>query len=97
MNYKLFITSLPFIFLSGKDLVEFLEILFTNCIEKNKLYESIIDWNTTLLFQSCFNGSIPERDQIKIVNALELVEEHYGNIHDPEKILFSSMNKIKFN
>lgn len=97
MNYKLFIASLPFIFLNSSELVEFLEVLFTHSAAKDKLYESIIDWNTTLLFQSCFADNLSENDQIKIVNALEILEEHYGSIYDQEKILFSSVNKIKFN
>lgn len=97
MKYKLFIAALPFMFVSGKDLLNFLDVVFTNSIAKDKLYESIISWNTTLLFQSCFTGKISENEQVKIVNALELLEEHYGSIYDPEKILFSSINKIKFN
>jgi len=97
MKFKLFIAALPFMFLSGKDFLNFLDVIFTSSIAKDKLYESIIGWNTTLLFQSCFSENISESEQIKIVNALELLEEHYGNIYDPEKVLFSSVNKSKFN
>ena len=97
MKHKLYIAHLPFMFLNSQDLLNFLETIFTNCIEKNKLYAAIIEWNTTLLFNSCFTESIPEEEQIKIVNALEILEENYGSIYDLEKVLFTSVNKIKFN
>jgi len=97
MRHKLYIANLPFMFLNSQDLLNFLDTIFTNCIAKDKLYGSIIEWNTTLLFQSCFTESIPEGEQIKIVNALEILEENYSSIYDLEKVLFTSVNKIKFN
>ena len=97
MNFKLYIANLPFMFLNGQDLLDFLGRLFLNSIAKDKLYENLIEWNTTLLYRSCFSDGMAEEQQIKIFNTLELLEESYGRIYDPEKVFFSSCNKIKYN
>ena len=97
MKFKIYVASLPFMFLSDKDLMIFLERLFSSCIERIKLYECLVEWNTSIIYQSCFDSSIQEEEQLKIVNSLEILEKSYSRFYDPEKQLFSSHNRIKYN
>jgi len=97
MKYKIFVYDLPFMFLTNKDLLAFLEGLFSNCIERRKLYDNLMHWNSTILYQSCFNENISEKEQMPLFTALEILEESYGKFYDPERVLFNSHHKIKYN
>ncbi len=97
MKHKLYYSKLPFSFHSDEELLSFLEWIFSISIDKRELYEALIDCNTQVIYASCFDESIPEEQQIQIVNALEFLEEIYGSFYDPEKVLFNSHNKIKYN
>jgi hypothetical protein len=97
MKHKLYYSKLPFTFLSDEELLSFLEWIFSNSLDKKRLYEAIVDCNTQIIYASCFDESIPEEQQIQVFNALELLEESYGSFYDPEKVLFNSHNKIKYN
>ena len=97
MRYRLFLDKITFMFLDKKSLLNFAGVLFSNCIDRSKLYEDMIQWNTTAIYKSCFTESMTEEEQIQVLNALEVLEENYSQVYDPDRVLFNSEHKIRIN
>jgi len=87
MTYTLYIAGLEYRFETASHVAEFVETLFTFCVNRRELYEFIVA--DTLEYVLEYSSEMSSRElAVPMLKALSILAQKYGPIYDPDQEIF---------